>query len=849
MKGKTPKHCTRYYNIYFNSSDQKDRALWGQNGLVVKKEDLPDRWAFTTPNGYFVFEKNGGAFNIFSPEKCENNASGKDWLREDYKEYNGILNIGDPNTKAIFHANDDVEVGQGKWGVCKSDIVMAGPLSYRIRSINKFGKLANDYRSNTEYTIFYDIFPNFIRASVTKGNEYGYACAMELTPGGDSLETTDYVIRSNGEKYTKGNGYVEDIADEWALIGDLQDSTGLFFIHAQDDSIKDGLKWYDFMQAVMVGWGRGANPAIHKYPNEYYFGFIKNAGYTEMKKLVASLTSAPEIIVGKIQKNDQDDWGKVTIEKVNDNLQVSLENNKIRCLWTPVMTANWETAITELVVKGKNINISGKHLDEMARGGGDRGILSDKTGIVYEGKDKKTIHLEWDNGASIEEITLFKDKPYLKIDYLNMYINICDLGNKEVFKDGEYTILGAENWKILREEKLKSGFPVESNAHLALTGSLFPKYPNPLLGNWAIPAQENPMNYKGWYILGVYSPGNSVAYGRIVPADVVDHLKLLDNSGFEQFPYWFGKQVKKPFTEYLFAIEGGKDEIISTGKEIVEIANREKWFKVDTINQSISNNLIEIGYGSDKIIEGNKLSGLSFFNYKPSGTNLANVLDAYGYGYARYYFGGPSTYEVSHKDSDYVEISVSMRSESKNGVDIQKKERIFRDLPVLEIEYSKLDLLWWEDFYTTDNEENREYAIYGIDKEITPEMHKTFWEAAEKNCGHNFGDCYLHAAGSDTTKSTYKGYLIFGYYDTQTQVGLGFVLPGSIGLHNGFKLWSMHNYESFPFYKMPQKLPLKRWIFATSKGRDGILSMGKAIVDLQTENKNISFKIDSLKNL
>ena len=177
-------------------------------------------------------------------------------------------------TKGWVECPLDAFAGDWKFHPVKSlggETVRAGPLRYRIRSINKFGKLANDYRFNTAYTIFYDVFPNFIRASVTNGNEYGYACVMELTPGGDSLESTDYVVCSNGEKYTKGNGFAEDIVDEWALIGDLQDSTGLFFIHAQDDLIKDGLNWYDFMQVVMVGWGRGANPAIHKYLNEYYF--------------------------------------------------------------------------------------------------------------------------------------------------------------------------------------------------------------------------------------------------------------------------------------------------------------------------------------------------------------------------------------------------------------------------------------------------------------------------------------------------------------------------------------------------------------------------------------------------
>ncbi len=264
--------------------------------------------------------------------------------------------------------------------------------------------------------------------------------------------------------------------------------------------------------------------------------------------------------------------------------------------------------------------------------------------------------------------------------------------------------------------------------------------------------------------------------------------------------------------------------------------------------QSIANDLIEVGYGADKIVEGNRLSGLTCFKYKPSNTNLADALDAYGYGYARYVTGGPSLYVISHNDDNYVEATVSMISED-SVADVRKKERIFRDLPILEIEYSKLNLLWWEDFYSASNSHERVYVFYGIDQLITSKMQANYREVAEKNCGHNFGDCYLQAAGSDIKQSTYKGYVIFGFFDVNTQVGMGFVLPESIGLHDGFKLWSMHNYESFPFYHMQKKLPLKRWIFATSKGREGILSMGKAIVDINAKNENISLNIDILKKL
>jgi hypothetical protein len=164
-------------------------------------------------------------------------------------------------------------------------------------------------------------------------------------------------------------------------------------------------------------------------------------------------------------------------------------------------------------------------------------------------------------------------------------------------------------------------------------------------------------------------------------------------------------------------------------------------------------------------------------------------------------------------------------------VDVQKSYRIYRDFPLLEIEYDKLDLLWYEDFYAFPENENRVYTIYGIPDDIDADIHAQYRKTAEERCGHNFGDCYLRAAGSSVTQSTFGGYMIFGFFDKETGLGLGFVFPASIGLHNGFKLWSMYNYESFPFYQAEKQLPLKRWIFVTTRGRDQILAIGKVIAD------------------
>jgi len=838
MEGITPAHSKRYYEVYFHTTDQ--HQIPGELQPQVLKEDFTDGWKFKTPAGYYFFEKKGGAFRVFSPLECKDNENGKDWIRDDYSEYNGMLNIGDPETHAIFHSGEDKEAKEGIWKGCKSDIVFSGPLHYQIRSINNFGDLENDYRSNTSYVIIHDIFPNFIRATITYGNESGIACIMEITPGGDSLEQSDYVICSDGLINNKDEKWSKDISPEWLFVGDLQDTTRLFFIHDDDDNIQDGLDWYEFMQAVMVGWGRNANPGIHTYPSTFYLGFSQTENYQDMKKLVASLITNPDIQISTTEQNKNISWGDIYVEEIEGNLQVVLENSKLQCRYAQVQTANTETCITELLIRKVNQNQAGQFIDEMASWirGCDRGILSNKTGVIYNGKDRQTVHLEWDKGASIEEVTIFPSEPYLKIDYLKMYINICDLGVPGGIKNGNYAIYGAEEWQKMRQKILSDPeFKNDTNEHYKLTADLYSEYPNPILGDWKVAPENNPMNYNGWYILGVYNPENKQGYGRVIPVDAIDYLKLLWGNGFEQFPFWFNKKADQTFSEYLFIVTNGTEDIISLGKQIADMANTAPWYAVDLVDHRISNSLISVGYGNDKIVENNRLSGYSTFLFKPENKNFADKLDAYGYDYARYFTGGPTSYEITHTGPLYIEASVMM--ESGDHRIVQKRERIFRGLPVLEIEYTKLDILWWEDFYNPSGEENRFYTIYGIEEDITPGLHAEFREKAEQECGHNFGDCFLHAAGSSVEKSTYKGYLIFGFHDDSTDNGLGFIIPSVYDLHNGFKLWSMHNYESFPFLNEEKKLPLKRWIYVSENGRQGILSRGKTLVDFISEGKDL----------
>lgn len=572
LQGKTAANTSRWFDIYFNKTDLSVPPADHEPAIVMS--EMPGRWAFNTPVGYYVFEKDGGAFEVFSPVPCQDNEVGKDWMRDDFNRWNGILNVGDPDTKAIFHPNDDDEVDDGLEKRVRSQLVYAGPLRYRIKCINRFGDLGDGYRSNTVYEIHYDILPDAVKATMVRGNQHGVACIMELTPGGDSLETTDYVVRADGLKMLKDQKWSEDISPEWLVVGDADDANRLYFAHAEDDTITDGLNWYDNMQAAMVGWGRRANPGMAAFPETFYFGFTQAENHSDIETKIKSLSSDYHVEVGKAESNS---------------------------------------------------------------------------------------------------------------DYV---------GEKEL---------------------------------------------------------------------------PSVSESALQP-----------------------------------------------------------WYTFESKSQSFGNEMLELVFGPDKFVQGNRVRGLTRLIYKPTGDNLALALDVHGCGYAQYqHLDGVTTFALAEQDSLMMNVEVTM----SGCVDVQKKYRLYRDLPLLEVEYEKLDILWYEDFYSEPENENRVYTIYGIPDEIDAGKHDRFRKAAEDRCGHNFGDCYLEAAGSSVEQSTYSGHLIFGFHDKNTGLGMGFVLPTRIDMHNGFKLWSMYNYESFPFHRIEKDLPLTRWIFVTEKGRDGILEVGKTIAD------------------
>ena len=258
------------------------------------------------------------------------------------------------------------------------------------------------------------------------------------------------------------------------------------------------------------------------------------------------------------------------------NLRVTLANDLIRSVYAGGITGDHiQTYIREFTILSVDES-QGYWLDSACW----RTHMIDAT-VVRDEPDVKTVRLTWASHENhprpaVSDVSIYPGKPYLKIDYhTNAFAHICDIGSPGgVKKEGKilegavYVAHGAEAWQKVRQEMDRPDLREHENEHHRLTDDLYPIYPFPLIDKgWG----ETPMDYNGWYILGVYHESNGRGFGRVVPAGVMHYMKLLWGTGYEYFPNW--RSPWQPYTSYLYVVQGGgADEILSVGRQLADAA-------------------------------------------------------------------------------------------------------------------------------------------------------------------------------------------------------------------------------------------------------------------------------------
>ena len=203
------------------------------------------------------------------------------------------------------------------------------------------------------------------------------------------------------------------------------------------------------------------------------------------------------------------------------NNYVILENSQFKAQYEPFVVNFAQFGIRKLEIKNAgNENQVGTGYNYYMDADSQRGTLSSAS-IVYNGEDRKTVHLEWNKRGDpakkiIYEVSIYPNGKFLKFDYLNIQygINWVDQGKPGGTNNGVHVAYGGDTW--LR------GYITHNDPIAA--GSYYNRYPGDGVYD---PADGGSLNYNGHFIVGVYNPANGRGFARVAPVADIDIIKLL----------------------------------------------------------------------------------------------------------------------------------------------------------------------------------------------------------------------------------------------------------------------------------------------------------------------------------
>ncbi len=202
-------------------------------------------------------------------------------------------------------------------------------------------------------------------------------------------------------------------------------------------------------------------------------------------------------------------------------------------------------AIVEMWRKPDDRNVANRVDSRSANGSKGRSNRLTGVKIIADCASYKTVQLNYGDGAAVEDVTLHGGASWLEIVYRHHDVNVFDIGSQT----GTYEITGAPQWQSSR------GWP-----------ATYPPYPDSYYRKeWG---EATGLVHNGWYVMGVFDPATGAGFGRVMPNEDIDVVKLLFRKGFEMFPHYQPHRAQRPFPGYLFAVAKGRDEIEATGKQL-----------------------------------------------------------------------------------------------------------------------------------------------------------------------------------------------------------------------------------------------------------------------------------------
>jgi hypothetical protein len=258
-----------------------------------------------------------------------------------------------------------------------------------------------------------------------------------------------------------------------------------------------------------------------------YYKLNPGMNYFKVGLLLLMLISSTNSCVDLFPSNQEN---MIQINQQSDYLEVVLSNSRISARYT----SHNPSAMANLFINEFKEDVAGgtnwKYLDYLeTRGSLKYANLTECTPV------SKSVELIWEN-ASESKITIYTLLPLLKIQYYSGPGTMIDLGANRGTYNG---CIAALDTIHLQEPEVEGDIPYT--------------------------------DYKGFFIGGVYNRETGRGFGRLFPVHSIQGgvRAISDSSGLE-YTLHGDLDDSEPITSYIYTVTKGDQEIIETGKTIVD---------------------------------------------------------------------------------------------------------------------------------------------------------------------------------------------------------------------------------------------------------------------------------------
>lgn len=288
MRGITPANGTRYFQVYFDTTDNGPFTPFSFTSQITVTDNVMDAgqssFRVQTQNATYFFHKQGGGFSSMT------DVQGVDWLSyepccDGAGEFRGM-----PNSGYAFHPG---------YTNSTSSLVVNGALRTVISA----------QTTNGQWKSTWEFFPTYARMTMEDTNT-DYWFLYEGTPFGQLNKGRDFFMLPDGITRTVGNKttptWNADIANsEWVYFGDAYTQRTLFAAHHEDDNLIDTF-WNHTDNMTVFGFGRDGNdscnpcdPKLNTTPQHFTIGFA--LGLDNAAKLTNSAYRDLNVTTGAAQ--------------------------------------------------------------------------------------------------------------------------------------------------------------------------------------------------------------------------------------------------------------------------------------------------------------------------------------------------------------------------------------------------------------------------------------------------------------------------------------------------------------------------------------------------------------------